>query len=125
MAQTGVGEIGALERAFNTMGDSLETSRDELRLLAEEQAALRRVATLVARRVTPAELFDAVVAEVHRLLEANHTRLLRYEPDGTATAVAGRAAPGVDIVNGERLTLEGRNVTSMVLRTGRPARIDT
>jgi methyl-accepting chemotaxis protein len=62
MAQTGVGEIGALERAFNTMGDSLETSRDELRLLAEEQAALRRVATLVARRVTPAELFDAVVA---------------------------------------------------------------
>jgi signal transduction histidine kinase len=125
MAQTGVGEIGALERAFNTMGDPLETSRDELRLLAEEQAALRRVATLVARRVTPAELFDAVVAEVHRLLEANHMRLLRYEPDGTATAVAGRAAPGVDIVNGERLTLEGRNVTSMVLRTGRPARIDT
>ena len=50
MPETGTGEIGELERSFNTMGGSLEASRDELRQLAEEQAALRRVATLVARR---------------------------------------------------------------------------
>src|SRR5439155_915171 len=49
MPETGAGEIGALERAFNVMGSSLERSRDELAQLASEQAALRRVATLVAQ----------------------------------------------------------------------------
>jgi signal transduction histidine kinase len=50
---------------------------------------------------------------------------LRYEPDGTATTVAGCAERGVEIVEGERFTLEGENVTARVLRTGRPARTDT
>src|SRR5438094_34161 len=48
MPETGVGEIGALERSFNVMGSSLERSREALAALAAEQAALRRVATLVA-----------------------------------------------------------------------------
>lgn len=125
MPETGVGEVGALERSFNTMAGSLEASRDELRQLAEEQAALRRVATLVARRVPASELFDAVAAEVHRLLGADTTRLLRFEPDGTAIAVAGSSEAGVEMLEGERFTLEGENVTATVLRTGRPARMDT
>jgi signal transduction histidine kinase len=124
MPETGAGEVGALERSFNTMAGSLEASRDELRQLAEEQAALRRVATLVARRVPASELFDAVAAEVHRLLGADATRLLRYEPDGMATAVAGYADRGVEIVESERFTLEGESVMATVLRTGRPARTD-
>jgi signal transduction histidine kinase len=124
MPETGVGEIGALERAFNTMGSSLEASRDELRQLAEEQAALRRVATLVARAVPPSELLHAVATEVRRLLGADTTRLLRYEADGTATGVAGQGEPGVKIPEGERLTLEGENVSALVLRTGRPARME-
>ena len=70
--QTSSGEVGTLERSFNTMAGSLEASRDELRVLAEEQAALRRVATLVARRVPAAELFDAVAGEVHHLLGVGH-----------------------------------------------------
>jgi len=75
----------------------VEASRDELRLLAEEQAALRRVATLVARAVSPTEVFGAVAAEAGRLLGAPSTRLERYEPDGAATVVAGWSEPGVEI----------------------------
>ena len=113
MPETGTGEVGALERAFNTMAVSLESSRDELREIAEEQAALRRVATLVARDVPPAELFEAAAAEVRTLLGADATGLLRYEEGGTAV-----------VFESERFTLEGKSVTAAVLRTGRPARVD-
>ena len=41
-------------------------ARDELRRLADEQAALRRVATLVAEAAPPPEVFDAVIVEVAR-----------------------------------------------------------
>ena len=50
--------------------------------LADEQSALRRVATLVARGVPPAEIFDAVAKEVHRLPRAHVTVLVRFDPDG-------------------------------------------
>jgi signal transduction histidine kinase len=125
MPETGAGEIAALERSFNTMASSLEASREELGLLLDEQAALRRVATLIARGVSPAEIFDSVTAEVGRLLRADSTRLLRYEPDGTTTVVAGRSEPGVAIPVGTRLALEGENVPALVLRSGRPARMQT
>jgi len=125
MPETGTGEIGALEHSFNTMAGSLEASRDELRQLADEQAALRRVATLVARGVPAAELFDAVAVEVLGLLGADGTRLVRYEPDGTATGVAGRGEAGVETGEVERFPLDGESVMATVLRTGRPARLDT
>ena len=125
MPETGTGEVGALERSFNTMAGSLESSRDELRQLADEQAALRRVATLVARAVPASELFDAVAAEVLQLLDADATRLMRFEPDGTATPLAGRGAPGAATGEGVRMTLEGESVTAIALRTGRPARMDS
>jgi len=54
----------------------------ELRRLAEEQAALRRVATLVARGPSPEEVFTAVAEEVGRLLDAEFTILSRHEPPG-------------------------------------------
>jgi PAS domain S-box-containing protein len=66
----------------------VEASRDELRLLADEQAALRRVATLVAEGVSATEVFDAVASEMRELLGADSTQLLRYEADATATVVA-------------------------------------
>ena len=70
----------------------------EFRRIADEQAALRRVATLVARAAPPAEVFAAVTAEVGRLLDADHASLVRYDPDGEVTVVAawtgtGAAAP--------------------------------
>ncbi len=98
----------------------------QFRRIADEQAALRRVATLVARAAPPAEVFAAVTAEVGRVLGTDHTSLLRYDPDGGATAVGawtstGMAAP---VPVGSRVSLGGRNVTTLVFQAGRPARLD-
>jgi PAS domain S-box-containing protein len=89
-----------------------------------EQAALRRVATLVAHGVSPTTVFGAVCEEVGRLLGASSTSLIRYEADGTATVVAGSAEDGVVTPAGTALTLEGESVAVRVLRTGRAARTD-
>ena len=123
--QTSSGEVGTLERSFNTMAGSLEASRDELRVLAEEQAALRRVATLVARRVPAAELFDAVAGEVHHLLGSDITQLVRHEGGDDVTAVARRAAPSLEVPSLEDFSLDGDTVAAKVLRSGGPARVDS
>ena len=62
-------------------------AREELRRVADEQAALRRVATLVAQGAPSAAVFDAVTEEVGRLLPADVTVLCRYDPDGYMTRV--------------------------------------
>jgi signal transduction histidine kinase len=72
-------------------------ARAELQRLADEQAALRRVATLVAGEPSPEALFAAVAAEVAGVLAADVTRVLRYEPDGSTTVVGEWSKPGVDI----------------------------
>ena len=101
-------------------------SRAALARLAEEQAALRRVATLVAQATPPQEVFAAVAEEVGRLLAADFAILVRYDPQDTLE-VAGTwtrtGAPAPTPVGG-RLPLGGRNVTTMVYQTGRPSRID-
>src|SRR5260370_15963775 len=61
--------------------DLLETSRDELARLLEEQAALHRVATLVARGIQPVEIFTAVAEEICRPLARDNTRLTSFAPD--------------------------------------------
>jgi PAS domain S-box-containing protein len=103
---------------------SSSASREQLARLADEQAALRRVATLVARESSPAEVFAAVAEELGRLLDVAATRLVRYEQDDTATIVAswGRLADTIPV--GTRMPLGGMNVISLVARSGRPARID-
>jgi signal transduction histidine kinase len=85
---------------------------------------LRRVATLVARGVPPEEVFAAVTGEAGRVLSAETAHLGRYEPDGAVTFVAAwGTAPGVQRV-GSRFRLGGKNVTTLVFDTGRPARVD-
>lgn len=59
-----------------------------LRQLADEQAALRRVATLVASGAPTDELFAAVPQEAGQLLQADQTTMIRYGSDGTSTVVA-------------------------------------
>jgi signal transduction histidine kinase/CHASE3 domain sensor protein len=124
MPETGAGEIGALEHSFNVMGRSLEQSRVELAALAEEQAALRRVATLVAQGAPPPEVFTAVAGELAHQLAADVTKVIRFEPDATATAVGGWSGPGRHVPIGARLTLEGEGVAIKVKETGQPARTE-
>jgi signal transduction histidine kinase len=105
----------------------VEVSHDELGVLAEHQAALRRVATLVARGANPSEVFAAVSDELARCLHAVNAGLLRYEPDGSGCVVDVRYAPEFTNmpVAGERIPLAGDDVGALVLRTGRAARIDS
>ncbi len=100
-------------------------ARAEVERLAQEQAALRRVATLVARGASSATVFAAVAEELGRLLRVEETRILRFEPGGNATFVATWGDNGeTAIAVGTRVNLDGENVPGQVLRTGRPARID-
>jgi signal transduction histidine kinase len=92
--------------------------------LAEEQAALRRVATLVAQATPPEEVFAAVAEEVGRLLRVELATLFRYEPDRTATSVMTWGPAGKRFPVGSRWPLEGHNLSTLVFETGRPARID-
>ena len=69
-------------------------ARDQLEELAEQQAALRRVATRIAAGAPPAEVFEAVSAEVAALLAADGSAVTRYEEDGTVTAVSGWTTEG-------------------------------
>jgi signal transduction histidine kinase len=99
-------------------------SRAGLARLAEEQAALRRVATLVAGGMPPEGVFAAVTDEVRRLLRLDVAGLGRYESDNTMTVVAvwGTAADRIPI--GQRQILGGNDISTLVFETGRPARID-
>jgi len=96
-------------------------ARDGLRSLAEEQAALRRVATLVAQEALPAVVFDAVAAEIARLFDVEMTSILRYELDGTTTKVGGSGDTNPYPV-GARFPLVG--VIADVWRTRGSARVD-
>jgi signal transduction histidine kinase len=99
-------------------------SRAGLAQLAEEQAGLRRVATLVAHGMPQEQLFAAVTGEVGRLLPVDFAIMGRYEPDGTATPVAAWGTAADRFPLGSRWILEGKNLTTIVFETGRPARID-
>jgi signal transduction histidine kinase len=99
-------------------------ARDGLRLLADEQAALRRVATLVARDAPPGEVFDAVAMEVGKLLDTDITVVGRYDGDGAATAIGSWSASPGGVPVGTRSVLGGRNVLTLVAETARPARVD-
>ena len=96
------------------------TGRDVQEIVAE-QAALRRVATLVARGVSHEELFAVVNQELAQLVRADAAALLRFEPDETITLLAGRyRAAGAPVPAGER---EPVNAALRRLRdTARPVR---
>jgi signal transduction histidine kinase len=99
-------------------------ARMELRGFADEQAALRRMATLVARAAPPAQVLTSVTEEAGRLLGTDDTMMARYDPDGAATVVAGWSSSGAALPFGSRWSIGGRNVATIVFQTGRAARID-
>jgi len=107
--------------------DVTERRRAERALqgMAEEQAALRRVATAVAAEVEPERLFGLVAEEVGRALGARIGNILRFNGDGTAV-VMGLWSDGADTIPvGETLVLDGDTIAPQIWRTGRPARFDS
>jgi signal transduction histidine kinase/CHASE3 domain sensor protein len=120
--ETSTAEVGVLERAFNSMAESLQHHVGELARLSDEHAALRRVATLVARGKPPDEVFGAVAQEVGLVLGAEITRLLRFEADGTATVTATWLRAGERVPPGNRIEITN-TVAAPVRETGRSARI--
>ena len=93
-------------------------------VLADEQAALRRVATLVARQPSPAEVFAAVTEEAARVLDLDSASLIVYERDQTAMVVGACTLRGPSVPVGTRAPMDGDNLIGRVFRTQRPARID-
>jgi signal transduction histidine kinase len=117
--------------AFLAVGAAVGILIGELGQLAGEQAssrrveaALRRVATLVARAAPADAVFAAVTEEAGHLLRADRTTMTRYEPDGTVTFVAGWSSDGGALPVGQRPRLGGNNLSTIVSDTRRPARID-
>ena len=92
--------------------------------LADEQAALRRVATLVARGVSPEEIFSAVTNEMAQLFGSPQACVGRFEPDGSAMVVVG-VSDGIRGVSiGSRWPLEDYMASTRVYRTGHPVRVE-
>ena len=99
-------------------------SREAIAELAEEQAALRRVATLVAQAAAPSAVLDAVAAEMKALLDADQVALNRFEPADELVVLARRGVDAVRTPVGARFSHDGENVTAMVRRSGQPARME-
>ena len=118
--------VSELARRATERAREAEQSRSELALLADEQAALRRVATLVAQTVPTSELVEAVTREVGLRCDADLARMERFEPDHTVTALAAWSRSGdAQLAVGTRFELEGTSIAAQVYETGRPARVDT
>jgi signal transduction histidine kinase len=116
----------AAETAERTQaGAALAASEASQRALADEQAALRRVATLVATGVQPSRVFGQVTEEVARLLGMPGASVLRYGDAHTATVVGGWSEDGtLSLPVGSTFDLDGDTVVAKVLRSGSPQRVD-
>src|SRR6476620_8882242 len=99
----------------------------EYRRLAAEQAALRRLATLVARGVEPMQVFGAVADEMRRCVPADTAGLWRFESDREITIVAAAADPAALArwPVGTRTPIAGNTLAALVQRSGGQARIDS
>ncbi|MGO9822149.1 MAG: PAS domain S-box protein [Solirubrobacteraceae bacterium] len=114
-------------RAVAEEGLVYAVARDvtESRRAAEEQAALRRVATLVARGGASSSVLGVVAEEAGRLMSTDIAMIARYGPGPSATGVVGWRRDGKTIPLGSEVKLGGRNVASVVFRSGHPARVDS
>jgi GAF domain-containing protein len=97
-------------------------ARDALSRLADEQAGLRRVATLVAQGASPDDLFSAVAEDVAAVIDIPVVGVHRYEADGTFTmlGIAGETS----FTPGSRWPVEPEGLAGQILATGRPTRKD-
>jgi signal transduction histidine kinase/putative methionine-R-sulfoxide reductase with GAF domain len=100
-------------------------AREDLHRLADEQASLRRIATLVAQRAESHTVFDAVCEETGRLLGAASVNLAHFTPDGFNLTMAGWSLRAVHVPTGTRLPLAGETINTLVRDTGAPGRFNS
>ena len=99
-------------------------ARTELEQVAAEQAALGRVATLVAEAAPPDDVFTAVAAEVAGLFDVPLAGLFRYEREGLATVIAGAGKMSDNLGRPWPCPVDDPGLVASLQRTGRPLRID-
>jgi signal transduction histidine kinase len=102
-------------------------SRETLGRLADEQTALRRVATLVARGTPPSEVFAAVANEMARCLDAANVTVSKFADDTVTIVAVAALTPGIKhapLVGIRRTLAAGDNIATRVFQTGRPARLE-
>jgi signal transduction histidine kinase len=100
-------------------------SLGRLQAIVAEQAALRRVATLVAGNPEPSEVFARVCEEVGAVLGVKSTNLVRFEEPGTAKVVGGWSVHGAPMFPvGQDVPLDGETSVVKASRSGRPERVD-
>jgi signal transduction histidine kinase len=104
--------------------DVLTEQQNLLEQLLDEQEALRRVATLVAKGVAPSDILSCVAEEIARISHVDAGLVIRFEPDATMTVVATFGSAAVQGSANPDSLLDEDSVAAGVRRTGRPARID-
>jgi signal transduction histidine kinase/rhodanese-related sulfurtransferase len=92
--------------------------------ILREHAALRRLAMIVAREPSPAEVFAAVTEETGRVLRAQTTNLIRVANAELAVIVAGWSEGAAHVPVGSTGLLDGRGLVGKILETGRPSRVE-
>ncbi len=118
---------GRLDPFAEVVATAIESAqvRDEMQALAREQAALRRIATIVAAGADASVVFDAVCAETGELVGATGVNLAQFTEDASFVAVGGWSRRGAFAPIGARFPLAGDSLSGRVWRTAAPARRDS
>ena len=120
-----VSEVARRSNARHRVAADQERSlRAEVERLAEQQGALRRVATLVALGAPHEQIFDAVSEEIGHSVPCDTVQIFRYDPDATIVRVAAWGQHAEELALHARFLTGGHNVPTMVLSSGRPARTE-
>ena len=120
----GMARATSMTMQMQRLLDDERAARESVERLAREQAALRRVATLVARSASPTTVFATVAEELGRLLSVDRAGLCRYDRDHILTVVGGWSSSGEALQVGESVPLGGHNAVTRVFETGCPARVE-
>ena len=125
LVTTGIDLSERAAEGEGALSGDVEAKLVEVSHLAQEQRALRRVATLVASEATPERVFAAVSEETARVLDVNASAVFRYEGDDTATVVGrlDRDEAGVFQV-GDRILADHNTAIGRARDSGLPDRID-
>src|SRR5262245_55952815 len=117
--------LAAVTAERTRAANALAATEEAQRALADEQAALRRVATLVAAEVGPSRVFEQVTEEVGRLLGLPGASVMQYDGANSARVVGGWSEEGELLFPvGATLELDGDSVVAKVLRSGQPQRVE-